>query len=138
MQWDGSENAGFTKGTPWLAVPPTYMTHNVADESKDPNSVLEFYKSVLKLRHTNRALRDGSYTALNENDANVLSYLRVFERQGVVVALNMSSTPQTIKLDLKGNGFISARSLLATGKSAARGDEVSLEPYGVFIGELSK
>jgi len=138
MQWDGSKNAGFTKGTPWLPVPPTYTTHNVAEESKHPDSVLEFYKSVLKLRHTNQALLEGSYTALNENDTNVLSYLRIYKEHGVVVALNMSDTPRTAKLELKGNGFASAKTLLATGKSAAEGNNVSLEPYGVFIGELTK
>jgi alpha-glucosidase len=138
MQWDSSENAGFSKGTPWLPVPPTYKTHNVADEAKDPNSVLEFYRKVLQLRRTNRALLDGNYTALNENDANVLSYLRLYRDRGVVVALNMSNTRQTVTLELKGKGFTSATSLLATGGSGSRGDEVSLEPYGVFIGELGK
>jgi glycosidase len=47
-------------------------------------------------------------------------------------------TPMQWDLDLKANGFKSARSLLATGKSEVRGEEVSLEPYGVFIGELTK
>jgi len=138
MQWDGSENAGFSTAKPWLPVPPTYKTHNVADESKDPNSVLEFYKSLLKLRHTNQALLDGSYTAINESDANVLSYLRIYKDQTVVVALNMSNAPQKLTLDLKRNGFSSATSLVATGKSGAKGEEVSLEPYGVFIGQLTK
>jgi alpha-glucosidase len=138
MQWDGSVNAGFSKGTPWLPVPPTYTTHNVADESKDPNSVLEFYKKVLKLRHTNRALLDGNYAALNESDRNVLSYVRLYKDQGVVVALNMSNAAQKVKLDLKHKGFVSIKNLLATGQSEAKGDEVSLEPYGVFIGELTK
>jgi alpha-glucosidase len=138
MQWNSSANAGFTTGTPWLAVPPTYKTHNVADESKDPNSVLEFYKQVLKLRHTNQALLDGSYRAINEDDANVLSYLRNYKDQVVVVALNMSGKPQKINLALKQNGFSSAKSLLATGQSAAQGEEVSLDPFGVFIGQLTE
>ena len=138
MQWDASENAGFTQGKPWLPVPPTYKTHNVADESKDPDSVLEFYKSILKLRHTNPALLDGRYTAINESDANVLSYLRVYKDQAVVVALNMSGTLQKVNLELKGNGFASAKTLLATKKSASRENVLSLEPYGVFIGELVK
>jgi alpha-glucosidase len=138
MQWDGSENAGFSKGTPWLPVPPTYKTHNVADESKDPESVLEFYKHVLKLRHTNPALTDGNYTAINESDANVLSYLRVYKDRGVVVALNMSDTPQEVTLDLKSNGFNKTKKLLATGKWGAKGAKISLEPFGVFIGEVTK
>ena len=138
MQWDSSENAGFTKGTPWLPVPPTYKTHNVADESKDPDSILEFYKKVLQLRHTNQALLEGSYQPIDESNANVLSYLRIDKDQGVVVALNMSGTEQKVNLDLKQNGFASAASLLTTGKSSAQGDAVSLEPYGVFIGQLTK
>jgi alpha-glucosidase len=138
MQWSGGDNAGFSQGTPWLPVPSTYKTHNVADESKDPDSVLEFYKRVLKLRHTNPALLEGNYTPVNENDANVLSYLRVYKDQGVVVALNMSGTVQKVHLEFKDKGFSSAKRLVATGVSSASGDEVSLEPYGVFIGELAK
>jgi alpha-glucosidase len=138
MQWDESENAGFSTATPWLPVPPTYKTHNVADENKDPNSVLSFYKKVLKLRHTNRALLDGSYTPLNENDPNVLSYLRSYKGQIVLVALNMSGAEQKVSLNLSKTGFTTAKALVATGDSAASGDVVTLEPYGVFIGQLAK
>jgi alpha-glucosidase len=137
MQWNGNENAGFTTGKPWLPVAPTYKTHNVADESKDQNSVLEFYKKVLQLRHSNRALLDGSYAALNESHPNVLSYLRIYKDQAVLVALNMSASPQKVNFELKHNGFSGAKSLVATGKSSIQGDEVSLEPFGVFIAELS-
>jgi hypothetical protein len=68
----------------------------------------------------------------------VLSYLRVYKDHGVVVALNMTNSPQKINVGLKGNGFASVKSLVATGSSSGTGDEVSLEPYGVFIGELNK
>ena len=138
MQWNESENAGFSKATPWLPVPPSYKTHNVADESRDPDSVLSFYRKVLKLRHTNPALRDGSYVPLNENDPNVLAYLRMYKDQAVLVALNMSGTEQTTNFDLSKQGFSRAKSLVATEKSAARGETVTLRPFGVFIGQLAK
>jgi len=138
MQWDESVNAGFSKAAPWLPVPPSYKTHNVADESRDPDSVLSFYKKVLKLRHTNKALLDGDYTPLNENDENVLSYLRAYKNQAVLVALNMSATEQKVSLDLSKRGFSSAKSLIATGKCSATGQVVTLEPYGVFIGQLKR
>lgn len=138
MQWNGSVNAGFSKAKPWLPVPPTYKTHNVADESKDPNSVLSFYKKVLGLRHTNEALLDGSYVALNENDPNVLSYLRSYENHAVLVALNMSGAERRVTFDLRAHGFSSANILITTGKSSANGNVVTLEPFGVFIGELAK
>jgi len=138
MQWDESENAGFSKAAPWLPVPATYKTHNVADESKDPDSVFVFYKKVLKLRHTNKALLDGDYVPLNENDQNVLSYLRAYKDQMVLIALNMSGAEQKVNFEFTKNGFTSAKSLVATGKSSAKGDVVTLEPYGVFIGQLTK
>jgi alpha-glucosidase len=138
MQWDESDNAGFSQSAPWLPVPPTFKTHNVADEAKDPNSVLVFYKKVLKLRHTNKALLDGSYTPLNQNDQNVLSYLRIYKDQAVLVALNMAGAEQKVNFEISQHGFSTVKPLVATGKSAAQGAVVTLEPYGVFIGQLSK
>ena len=138
LQWNSSENAGFTTGKPWLPVPPTYKTHNVAVESKNPDSILEFYKRVLQLRHSNSALLHGNYTPINEDDPSVLSYLRLYRNQGVVVVLNMSGTTQNVALELKPSGFTSAKKLVATGASAVKADKVSLPPYGVFIGELVK
>jgi alpha-glucosidase len=138
MQWDDSANAGFSTAAPWLPVPPTYKTHNVAAESKDPDSVLAFYKKVLKLRHENSALLEGNYQPINESDDHVLSYLRIYKDHAVVVALNMTNAPQKINAGLKEKGFASVKSLVATGSSSSTRDEVSLEPFGVFIGELNK
>ena len=138
MQWDESANGGFSTAAPWLPVPATAKTHNVADESKDADSVLAFYKKVLKVRHTNKALLDGNYTPMNENDQNVLSYLRVYKGQAVLVALNMSGAEQKVSFDLTKNGFASAKGLVMTSKASASGSVVTLEPYGVFIGQLAK
>ena len=134
MQWNSDENAGFTTGKPWLPVPATYKTHNVAVESKDPTSVLAFYKQVLRLRHTNAALLDGDYQAIDESDTNVLAYLRTYKDQSVVIALNMSGSPQKLALAVG----TSAKPLVATPDSLARGNKISLAPYGVFIGQIEK
>src|SRR5450755_3020660 len=140
MQWNTDTNAGFSEKGPWLPVPPSYKTHNVATESKDPNSVLNMYKKVLALRHTNQALLDGSYTALNEDDINVMSYLRSYKGTAVLVALNMSASPQKATFSLADKGFAPAnlKSLVATPQSSAKGTEVTLEPFGVFIAEVTK
>jgi glycosidase len=136
MQWNESENGGFSKAKPWLPVSSTYKTHNVEAEAKDPNSVLDFYKQVLKLRHTNTALLDGGYRAINENDSNVLAYMREYKDQATVVVLNMTGAPQKIDLELNG-GKIGDR-LLSIADSSAKGSQVSLAPYGVFIGQVTK
>jgi alpha-glucosidase len=138
MQWDESENAGFSKASPWLPVPPTYKTHNVADEAGDPDSILTFYRNLLKLRHTNRALLDGDYVPLNENDSNLLSYLRVYKDQAVLVVLNMSAAEQKAEFNLTQRGFAPAETLLVTGKSSIRGSVATVEQFGVLIVQLSK
>ena len=138
MQWNTDTNAGFSAAKPWLPVPASYKSHNVATESNDPNSVLNMYKKVLALRHSNEALIDGNYTALNEDDPNVMSYVRSYKGKAVLVALNMSSAPKKASFNLaeKGFGSASLKSLVATPGASVKGMNVSLEPYGVFIGEV--
>src|SRR5277367_2572733 len=143
MQWDDSPNAGFTRGTPWLPVPLSYKTVNVASELKDSASTLNVYRSLLALRHQNRALLDGDYVALNESDANVLSYLRRYKNEAVLVVLNMSSQVQEVSFDLAAQGFPAknASTLLTTmaaGSKAGSLSHLSLEPYAVYIGAISK
>ncbi len=142
MQWDDSPNAGFTRGTPWLPVPLSYKTVNVASELKDPSSVLQVYKSLLALRHQNRALLDGDYVALNESDPNVLSYLRRYKNEAVLVVLNMSSQPQRVSFDLGLQGFAvqSASTLFTTMGAGSKVSlsHLSLEPFSVYVGAVSK
>lgn len=141
MQWDTSRNAGFTTGTPWLPIPPNYMTVNVATESKQPSSLLSWYERLIKMRADNPALRDGAEIMLNPSDNHVLSWLRKGTAGGgaIVVACNFTKLPQTVSFDLRREGIsaTSARSLL--GSNA--GGEVSLQkidlpPFGVFLGEV--
>jgi len=142
MQWNDSPNAGFTKGIPWLPVPMSYQTHNVATEKADPNSILNFYRNLLLLRHTDKALLDGDYVAVNESDPNVYSYLRRYQNQAVLVVLNMSDSPQTVSFDLSSQGFGAkqAKTLLTTTKAGSEQplSAVALKPYTVYIGEVTR
>jgi precorrin-6B methylase 1 len=70
--------------------------------------------------------------------ARLLSTSAFIKNHGVVVALNMTDTPQEVTLELKSNGFTKTKKLLATGKWGAKGAKVSLEPFGAFIGELTQ
>ena len=141
MQWNEEPNAGFTTGTPWNAIPVTYKTYNVVDELKDANSILNWYKALLALRHTDLALLDGDYIALNESDPNVFSYLRKSGDYAVLVAINMSAVPQAVHFDLARQGIAatSAKTLLTTQttlKEKASVAQISLEPFAVYIGAL--
>ena len=142
MQWSDAPNAGFSAATPWLPVPASYKTHNVASELKDPDSVLQFYKHLLTLRHEDRALLDGDYVALNQDNPNVLSYLRRYKNEAVLVVLNMSATPQQVGFNLSEQGFASAKvtTMLTTVAAAPSGrlDQIVLDPFAVYIARLSR
>ena len=143
MQWDSTANAGFSQAKPWLPVPANYKTHNVSTELKEQDSILNFYRRVLALRHQDPALRDGEYVALNENDPNVLSYLRRYKDEAVLVVLNMSSSAQNVSFDLRAQGLAAstAATMVMTGKpnrESASLKSVSLEPFGVYIGKIEK
>jgi alpha-glucosidase len=141
MQWNDSPNAGFSQAKPWLPVPASYKTHNVASELKDPDSVLEFYRHLLELRHHDSALLDGDYVALNQDNANVLSYLRRYKDEAVLVVLNMSGTAQQVSFNLSEQGFGAAKAttLLTTSVPAPSGqlDQVALAPFSVYIARVS-
>ncbi|HXM95132.1 MAG TPA: alpha-glucosidase [Candidatus Dormibacteraeota bacterium] len=142
MQWTDGPNAGFSKAKPWLPVPPSYKTHNVATEMKDPNSVLSFYRQLLALRHKEPALLEGDYSPLNEDDPHVLTYLRRYKDQAVLVVLNMSGQPQKVQLNLAPSGFTAPKLsvLLTDFHSPLPGmtDALPMEPYSVFIAKVTK
>jgi len=140
MQWTDGKNAGFTEGKPWLPVPPSAKTHNVAAEEKDPNSILSVYKKVLALRHTEPALIEGDYVSVNNEDPNVYSYLRRYRNEAFLVVLNFSNGKQTATFDPASQGFAVAKTkpVLSSAASAADGHTVTLEPFGFYIEKLSK
>ena len=138
MQWNTAANAGFSQKTPWLPVPHSYKTHNVASESANPNSVLVFYKKLVALRHSNPALLDGNYVPLNDDDPNVISYLRQYKDWAVLVALNMSSTAQEVRFDLAKHGITTRKvtPLLTSSTQPGKTSQLVLPPYAVYIGEI--
>ncbi len=141
MQWTAGPNAGFSSTKPWLPVPESASTHNVEVEERDPNSVLAVYKELLRLRHTDAALLEGKYMALNEQDKNVYSFMRMNKGEAILVVLNMSGeahsfVPQTGKA---GFGQAKGKKLLATaGTTVDANGAISLGPYGTYVARLTK
>ncbi|MGA2695362.1 MAG: alpha-glucosidase C-terminal domain-containing protein, partial [Terriglobales bacterium] len=140
MQWTSGTNAGFTTGTPWLPVPASAQIHNVETEEKDQTSIWNFYKKLLELRRKEAALREGDYVALNTADPNVLSYLRKYKAETVLVAINMSTQKQQSSFDLSAQKLqkTQARTLLQNGATVPAGafKTIELEPHGVYIGKI--
>jgi alpha-glucosidase len=142
MQWSDGQNAGFSKAKPWLPVPPSAKTHNVASEMKDPHSVLSFYRQLLMIRHKEPALLEGDYLALDENDPNVLTYVRRYKGEAILVMLNMSGTDQQVRPDFSSAGFPMPRiGVLLTSfhKPLPPASEyIPMEPYSAFVAKITK
>lgn len=90
MQWDASENAGFTTGTPWLPVNENYKEVNAAEQVGRAGSVFECYRKLIALRKTHPVFENGVFTLLEpENDA-LFAYRRVTETETLLVLCNFT------------------------------------------------
>jgi alpha-glucosidase len=144
MQWDRSANAGFSSAAKtWLPVSPSASQSNVEAESRDPDSIFNFYKRLIALRRELSVLRDGSYVSVNRNDPNVLAYLRKAPNgsDSVLVVLNMSPRPQTVSFNLSGFG-VNTSSLHVLDAAPKQTSEqlglqnMNLQPFGVVVGQV--
>ena len=104
MQWDGSEKAGFTTGTPWLGIPANHTYINVEDESKDPDSVLAFYKKLVALRKEQEIIADGQIRFTDAGNDNIISYVRTLNGQTLSVFCNLRGTDQSLAEAFKAPG----------------------------------
>jgi len=103
FQWDTTRNAGFTTGHPWLKVNPNYKTINVATEEQNPNSVLNYFKKIIRLRKKNLVLIYGKYTLLDKENPDVYAYTRVLNGEKVLVLLNFTTHKAQAKLSFDMN-----------------------------------
>lgn len=90
MQWDTTENAGFTTGTPWLGVNPNYTTINAADQVEDENSIYNYYKKLIQLRKEEDIIVYGNYESLEEEDENLYIYTRSLQNKKLLVICNFT------------------------------------------------
>jgi oligo-1,6-glucosidase len=100
MQWNDEPNAGFTTGTPWLAVNPNYTDINAAAAVKDPDSVFHYYRRLIELRHTEPVVAHGDFTMLLPDDDRVYAFTRRLGDVELLVLGNFSA--DTVPTGLSG------------------------------------
>lgn len=92
-QWDGTENAGFSSGKPWIKVNPRYTSINLEADRKSEDSIFAFYQELIKLRRENPAIVDGDLKFLLDDHKEILLYLRSCAEQALLVVANYSGAP---------------------------------------------
>ena len=98
MQWDSSENAGFSNIKPWLRVNSNYRQINVESALSNKNSVYYYYKKLIELRKEKDIISDGSYTPILEDHPRIFAYLRKYKDQ-VLINLN-NFYKEEVEIDL--------------------------------------
>ncbi len=138
MQWDRSEHAGFTVAEPWLSVNSNYLDGiNVTDQEDRKDSVLNYFKSMVRLRKQNTTLVYGDYTLLLPENEEVYSYLRTWDGERLLVLLSFTSRKVTVELQLQ---FREAKLLISNaGEEATKiqqDTQFTLIPYQACIYKL--
>lgn len=136
MQWENTANAGFTTGTSWAKVNSNYAEINAAEELQNPDSVLNFYKKVLKTRKEYAdVVRDGKYIPVNIKDNNVFSYIRDNGKQKLFIACSLSPKAVKFKPHIHFNG--DARLVISnTENPPLLSDSMNLKPCECVVYEL--
>ena len=98
MQWDESENAGFTDGTPWMNLNPNFTEINVKKALEDQNSIYYYYKELIALRKKYEVFVYGDCELLYPDDENIFAYVRTLERQKFLILLNFFQNDVEFKM----------------------------------------
>ena len=143
MQWSSKSNGGFSPDDveTWLPVNPNYKNGiNVKDQLHNPDSLLNYYKHLLRVRKKSSALVGGEYVPIEESAQEHFSFLRQTDEQTVLVILNFSE--QKLQLDLstveplKDNDLSLLFSSAVRSKTELQANDLQISPFEVFIAEI--
>ena len=124
MQWDASENAGFTVGTPWLKAGKSYTHINVENEIQGP--IFTFYQDLIRLRKEMPIISEGSYKPSFEDSKQVYAFERQYEDEKLLVLNNFYDTEVEIDLPV---AYQNGRVLLSNYEDAEVSEKILLKPY---------
>ena len=127
MQWDDSENAGFTTGTPWLAVNKNYDKINAKQCLQDENSIFNNYKKLIDIRKNNDTIIYGDYKLLCEDDENIFAYVRELNGDKILVVCNFYDKDVEFKFE---GDFNYSKVLLSNYNDSSKMiEKLKLRPY---------
>ena len=131
MQWDNSENAGFTTGEPWLSVNENYEVINAKQCLEDENSIFHHYKKLINIRKHNDTIIYGDYTLLCEDDNNIFAYVRELNGDKILVVCNFYDKEVNFNFE---EDFNHSEILLSNYKdSSTLLENLALRPYEAIM-----
>lgn len=131
MQWTNEVNGGFTEGTPWFPVNPNYKTINVAQQSEDSDSVLNFYKRLIKLKKSDDIYTYGEFNLIDDENENIFAYTRKLNNKTVLVAGNLTDHVASLNLP-----FEVEPSQIKLHNYKNDLDITNMKPFEAFVAEL--
>ncbi len=138
VQWDGTKNAGFTSGTPWIGIPENYKKINAENALKDNNSIFYHYQNLIQLRRTEEILITGRYEDIDLENKKVYAYKRIGENEELIVISNFYD--EVTEFDVKGLDLEKAFILLSNYVQSPeiKEDKIILKPYESIIFKKTK
>ncbi|MDG3132362.1 alpha,alpha-phosphotrehalase [Streptococcus suis] len=124
MQWDASENAGFSTGTPWLTVGKSYKTINVEREKTGP--IFTFYQKLIQLRKELPLISDGTYKAAYQDSDTIYAFERLLDHQKLLVLNNFF--PEEVQISLI-DDYTNGHILISNYDDTTIGKQMLLKPY---------
>jgi oligo-1,6-glucosidase len=131
VQWDASDQAGFTTGSPWIGVNPDHVDVNTAAQVGRDDSVFEHYRRLIALRHADPVVTDGEFELLLPEHPAIWAFLRRGQDAELLVAANFSADPVSTVLPLEHAGWADAEVVLAShrDRTPRQLPELSLAPW---------
>lgn len=130
VQWDNSENAGFTTGTPWIQVNPNYKTINAEAEMKNDKSVFHYYRKLIGLRKKYPVIVYGKYELKLPDDENIFAYTRTLKDEQLFVVCNYTKNTCNIQIPSE---YTNAECLITNYSHRNYEGTLELAPYEAFV-----
>ena len=138
MQWSKEKNAGFTEGKAWLHINDNYRYINVEDSINDENSILNYYKKLIKLRRENDVIKYGTFELILDNHKEVFAYIRKYKNIELLVICNFYSNNIEIELPNEYSEYSYETLLTNYTDSAKFSNVISLRPYETIVYKFKK
>ena len=130
MQWDDSEQAGFTDGESWIKVNPNYKEINAAQQLEDPNSIFYYYQKLIRLRKEKDIIVYGGFEPLYRDDEQILAYIRRQEQEKLLTVCNFSDKNAEMEIPEE---FKGAECLITNLDRTVFEGRIVLKPYEAFV-----